>query len=73
MAAFSRRTQCDFEQMAEGNLSGGALADDLEDGVVLNVVGVVGLELSGDASERALESLLGGSVDHLGLRCVSSQ
>lgn len=34
---------------------------------MLNVVGVVGLELGGDTSEGALEGLLGGSVDHLGL------
>lgn len=43
------------------------LADGLEDGVVLDVVGVVGLELGGDTSEGALQSLLGRGVDHLGL------
>ena len=46
---------------------GGALADRLEDGVVLNVIGVVGLELGGDAIEGALQGLLGRSVNHLGL------
>ena len=43
------------------------LADGLEDGVVLDVVGVVGLQLGGDTSEGALQSLLGRGVDHLGL------
>lgn len=42
-------------------------ADGLEDGIVLDVVGVVGLELSGDTSEGALQSLFGRGVDHLGL------
>lgn len=49
------------------NLSSKALADSLDDGVVLNVVGVVGLELSSDAGEGTLQGLLGRSVDHLGL------
>lgn len=48
------------------------LADGLEDSVVLDVVGVVGLELGGNTSERALQSLLGRGIDHLGLlRSVS--
>lgn len=34
---------------------------------VLNVVFVVGLELGGDAVEGALEGVLGGGVNHLGL------
>lgn len=46
---------------------GETLADGLEDGVVLNVIGVVGLELGGNAGEGALQGLLGRSVDHLGL------
>ena len=49
-------------------LTGEALADGLDDGVVFDVVGVVGLELNGDTSQGSLESLLGGSVDHLGLQ-----
>jgi hypothetical protein len=49
------------------NLSSKALADGLDDGVVLNVVRVVGLQLGGNAGEGTLESLLGRSVDHLGL------
>ena len=46
---------------------GKTLADSLEDGVVLNVVRVVGLQLAGNAGERTLQGLLGGSVNHLGL------
>jgi hypothetical protein len=49
------------------NLTSKTLADGLEDGVVLNVISVVGLELRGDTGQGALESLLGGGVDHLGL------
>jgi hypothetical protein len=49
------------------NLSSKALADGLDDGIVLNVVRVVGLQLGGNAGEGTLESLLGRSVDHLGL------
>lgn len=41
--------------------------DGVEDGAVLKVVRVVGLELIGEALEGSLESLLGGGVDHLGL------
>jgi len=48
-------------------LCGSALADSLENRLPLDVVVVVGLELGRDAGERALEGLLGGSVDHLGL------
>lgn len=44
-----------------------ALADSLDDAVVLNVVRVVGLELSSDAGEGTLQGLLGRSVNHLGL------
>lgn len=46
---------------------GGALANRLEDGLVLNVIGVVGLELGGDTIEGALQGLLGRSVNHLRL------
>jgi hypothetical protein len=49
------------------NLSSKALADGLDDGIVLNVVRVVSLQLGGNAGEGTLESLLGRSVDHLGL------
>lgn len=49
-------------------LSSKTLADVLEDGVVFDVIRVVGLVLVGNAGECSLESLLGGSVDHLGLQ-----
>lgn len=42
-----------------------ALADGLEDGLVLNVVAVVCLNLGGDTGQGAAQSLLGGGVDHL--------
>lgn len=58
-------------QLRAGHLAGEALADGLDDGVVFDVVGVVGLELNGDAGQGSLESLLGGSVDHLGLYRMS--
>jgi hypothetical protein len=48
-------------------LSSKTLADGLEDGFVFDVISVIGLQLGGNASERSLEGLLGGSVDHLGL------
>ena len=43
----------------------------LDDAVVLDVVGVVGLDVDGEAVEGALESVLGGRVHHAGLggRC----
>src|SRR3569833_1545484 len=50
-----------------GCLTSQALADGFQDCVVLDVVGVVGLELGGDAVERSLEGLLGRGVHHLGL------
>lgn len=50
------------------HLTGETLADGLEDGIVLNVIGVVGLELGGNASQASLQGLLGGGVDHLGLQ-----
>jgi hypothetical protein len=43
--------------------SGGAL----DDFAVLDVVGVVGLDVDGEAVEGALESILGGGVHHAGL------
>lgn len=48
-------------------LSSSPLAHRLDERIVLDVVGVVGLDLGGDAGEGALEGLLGGGVDHLGL------
>lgn len=53
-------------------LSSETLADGLDDGVVLDVVGVVGLQLDGDTGECSLQGFLGGGVDHLGLQWVSS-
>lgn len=44
-----------------------ALGDGLDDAVVFNVIRVVGLEFSGNTSQRTLQSLLGRSVNHLGL------
>lgn len=55
-----------------GHLAGETLADSLDDAVVLDVVGVVGLELGSNAGEGSLEGLLGGGVDHLGLEGVST-
>lgn len=46
---------------------GGALADCLDERLVLDVIGVIGLDLDGQAGEGALQGLLGGGVDHLGL------
>jgi hypothetical protein len=43
--------------------SGGAL----DDAVVLDVVGVVGLDVDGETVERTLKSVLGGRVHHAGL------
>lgn len=45
--------------------AGGSL---LDDAVVLDVIGVVGLNIDGKAVERALESVLGRRVHHAGLR-----
>jgi len=53
-------------------LTGKTLADDLDDGVVLDVVGVVGLQLGRNAGQGSLEGLLGGGIDHLGLFCGST-
>lgn len=53
-------------------LAGHALADLVQDGVVLDVVGVVGLDLDGDAAECALQGVLGRGVHHLGLRGESA-
>ena len=39
----------------------------LDDFAVLDVVGVVGLDVDGEAVEGALEGLLGGGVHHAGL------
>lgn len=46
---------------------GETLADGLDDGVPLDVIGIVGLVLDGNTGECSLEGLLGRSVDHLGL------
>jgi hypothetical protein len=39
----------------------------LDDAVVLDVVGVVGLDVNSEAVERTLEGILGGRVHHAGL------
>lgn len=44
----------------------------LDDAVVLDVVGIVGLDVNSEAVERALEGILGGRVHHAGL-CDSCQ
>lgn len=49
------------------DLTGHAFAHGLENVIVLDIVGVIGLDLSCDARERALEGFLGRGVDHLGL------
>lgn len=54
------------------HLTSETLADSLDDGVVFDVIRVVGLELGSNAGEGSLEGLLGGSVDHLGLLRVSA-
>lgn len=41
----------------------------LDDAVVLDVVGVVGLDVDGDAVEGALEGVLGRGVHHARLLC----
>lgn len=53
-------------------LAGKALADSLEDDVVLDVISVVGLQLGGDTGKCALKGLLGRGVDHLGLYSLVS-
>lgn len=62
-AAFLARAQ---------DLAGHALADLGQNGVVLDVIRVVGLQLDGDAVESALQGVLGGGVHHLGLDGVSA-
>ena len=55
-------------QRIQGPLNDGqALADRLYHRLVLDVIGVIGLQLDGNACEGALQGLLGGGVDHLGL------
>jgi len=46
---------------------GSALADRLEQRLVLDVVGVVGLHFSRQTGQRALQRVLGRGVDHLSL------
>lgn len=48
-------------------LGSSTLADLGQDGVVLNVVAVIGLDLDGDTAQGALQGILGGGVNHLGL------
>lgn len=50
------------------NLGSSTLADLGQDGVVLDVVAVIGLDLDGDTAQGALQGVLGGGVDHLGLK-----
>lgn len=52
------------------HLASQALADLVKDGVVLDIVAIVGLNLDGDAAQRALQGVLGGGVHHLGLHGV---
>lgn len=49
-----------------------ALGDSGDDGVVLNVVRVVGLDVGSKTVEGALDGFLGGRVHHAGLKSVSS-
>lgn len=44
-----------------------ALGDAAEDGLVLDIVGVVGLDVGGEAVERTLQGVLGGGIHHAGL------
>lgn len=44
-----------------------ALGNPGNDGVVLDVVGVVGLNVGGETVEGALEGFLGGRVHHAGV------
>lgn len=44
-----------------------ALGDSRDNIVVLDVVGVVSLDISGETVERALDGFLGGGVHHAGL------
>ena len=41
-----------------------------QDAVVLNVIGVVGLNVSGETVKRALECVLGSRVHHAGVLCL---
>jgi hypothetical protein len=43
------------------------------DGVPLDIVGVVGLDIGGETVEGALDGFLGGGVHHAGLPVVSKQ
>jgi hypothetical protein len=49
-----------------------ALGDAALDVLPLNVVGVVGLDISGETVQSALDGFLGGRVHHAGLEPVSS-
>jgi len=44
-----------------------ALGDSVDDVVVLNVIGVVGLDVGGETVESALDGFLGGRVHHAGV------
>lgn len=65
---FIRPRRCLGVSQSGGHLSGETLADGLDDGVVFDVIAVVGLQLDGNAGQGLLEALLGGGVNHLGLR-----
>ena len=51
----------------EHGLTGEALANHLQYCLEFNIILVVGLQLGSNAVERALQSLLGGGIHHLGL------
>lgn len=53
--------------LSHTRLTSKTLADGLDDAVVLNVVGVVGLQLVSNTGKSSLERLFGGGVNHLGL------
>lgn len=51
----------------KGARSLAALGDSGDDALVLDVIGVVGLDIGGKAVEGALDGFLGGRVHHAGL------
>lgn len=54
-------------RLAGGRMRLAAGGGALDDFAVLDVVGVVGLDVDGKAVERTLEGFLGGRVHHAGL------
>jgi hypothetical protein len=61
--ARSRVVACAMQVRMRLAAGGGAL----DDFALLDVVGVVGLDVDGEAVEGALDGLLGGGVHHAGL------